>query len=83
VSVGIYFQCITVCTLKKKLVEESKRYQYLKTEVKQSNANGILPNSLNIAKLVLVLLAPSIYIYKNEYVIYHREVQMVILNSQT
>jgi hypothetical protein len=28
--------------LSKKLVEESKRYQYLKTEVKQSNANGIL-----------------------------------------
>jgi hypothetical protein len=26
--------------LSKKLVEESKRYQYLKTEVKQSNANG-------------------------------------------
>ena len=52
--------------LSKKLVEESKRYQYLKTEVKQSNANanGILPNSLNIAKLVLVLLAPSIYLQK-------------------
>ena len=64
--------------LSKKLVEESKRYQYLKTEVKQSNANGILPNSLNIAKLVLVLLAPSI-IYKNEYAIYHREVQMIVL----
>jgi hypothetical protein len=32
--------------LSKELVEESKRYQYLKTEVKQSNANGILPNSL-------------------------------------
>jgi hypothetical protein len=32
--------------LSKKLVEESKRYQYLKTEVKQSNANGILPNLL-------------------------------------
>jgi hypothetical protein len=47
--------------LSKKLVEESKRYQYLKTEVKQSNANGILPNSLNIAKLVLVLLAPSFF----------------------
>jgi hypothetical protein len=43
--------------LSKKLVEESKWYQYLKAEVKQSNANGILPNSLNIAKLVLVLLA--------------------------
>jgi hypothetical protein len=28
---------------------------------KQSNANGILPNSLNIAKLLLVLLAPSIF----------------------
>jgi hypothetical protein len=50
--------------LSKKLVEESKRYQYLKTEVKQSNTNGILPNSLNIAKLVLVLLAPSIYLQK-------------------
>ena len=62
--------------LSKKIVEESKRYQYLKTEGKQSNANDILPNSLNIAKLVLVLLAPSIY-YKNEYVIYHREVQTV------
>jgi hypothetical protein len=37
---------------------------YLKTELKQSNANGILPNSLNIAKLVLVLLAPSIYLQK-------------------
>ena len=48
--------------LSKKLVEESKRYHYLKTEVKQSNANCILPNSLNIAKLVLVLLAPSIYL---------------------
>jgi hypothetical protein len=43
--------------LSKKLVEEFKRYQYFKTEVKQSNANDILPNSLNIAKLVLVLLA--------------------------
>ena len=43
--------------LSKKIVEESKRYQYLKTEINQSNANGILPNSLNIAKLVLVLLA--------------------------
>ena len=50
--------------LSKILVEESKRYQYLKTEVKQSNGNGILPNSLNIAKLVLVLLAPSIYLQK-------------------
>jgi hypothetical protein len=50
--------------LSKKLVEESKQYQYLKTEVKQSNANGILPNSLNIAKLVLVLLAPTIYLQK-------------------
>jgi hypothetical protein len=26
--------------------------------------NDILPNSLNIAKLVLVLLAPSIYLQK-------------------
>jgi hypothetical protein len=68
--------------LSKELVEESKRYQYLKTEVKQSNANGILPNSLNIAKLVLVLLASSIYL-QNEYVIYHREVQMIVLNSRT
>jgi hypothetical protein len=50
--------------LSKELVEESKRYKYLKTEVKQSNANGILPNSLNIAKLVHVLLAPSIYLQK-------------------
>jgi hypothetical protein len=40
--------------LSKKLVEEFKRYQYFKTEVKQSNANDILPNSLDIAKLVLV-----------------------------
>jgi hypothetical protein len=38
--------------LSKKLVEEYKRYQYLKTEVKQFNANGILPNSLNIVKLM-------------------------------
>jgi hypothetical protein len=36
----------------------------IKSEVKQSNANGILPNSLNIAKLVLVLLAPTIYLQK-------------------
>jgi hypothetical protein len=50
--------------LSKKLVEEYKRYQYSKTEVKQYNANGILPNSLNIAKLVLVLLASSIYLQK-------------------
>ena len=50
--------------LSKKFVEESKRYQYLKTEVKQSIANGILPNSLNIAKMVLVLLAPSRYLQK-------------------
>jgi hypothetical protein len=46
--------------LSKKIVVESKRYQSLNTEVKQYNANGILPNSLNIAKLVLDLLAPSI-----------------------
>jgi hypothetical protein len=50
--------------LSKKLVEEYKRYQYSKTEVKQYNANGILPNSLNIAKLVLALLASSIYLQK-------------------
>jgi hypothetical protein len=30
----------------------------------QKPFNGILPNSLNIAKLVLVLLAPSIYLQK-------------------
>jgi hypothetical protein len=54
-------------TFKRKIKVYTKAlYQYLKTEVKQSNANanGILPNSLNIAKLVLVLLAPSIYLQK-------------------
>jgi hypothetical protein len=35
-----------------------------KKPFKQSNANGILPNLLNIAKLVLVLLALSIYLQK-------------------
>ena len=63
--------------LSKKLVEESKRYQYLKTEVKQSNANGILPKSwtpllaLEISLRALWVLQGSHALFLNLFILFN------------
>ena len=57
---------LTLVLSKKNFLNETKNHTPPPFQVKWSvpNANGILPNSLNIAKLVLVLFAPSIYLQK-------------------
>ena len=63
--------------LSKILVEESKRYQYLKTEVKQSNANGILPKSwtpllaLEISLRALWVIQGSHALFLNLFILFN------------